>query len=125
MQEHKSSEADAGLAARFSGLWAVRGGLGRSCKAVCLHLSEEPQTAQALANATGRHKRTVSRALAELSQFGIAEQAKRGGYVRGKISLVEVAHHLGAEELTTRRRSRHTWERQAYAKRMKLSGGKV
>ncbi len=125
VREHTSAEADAGLAARLSGLWAVRGGLGRSCKAVCLHLSDKPQSVRDLISATGKKRKAVSRALAELSQLGIAEQAKRGGYVRGKVSLVEVAHHLGAEELTTRRRSRHTWEREAYAKLMKLSGGKV
>jgi DNA-binding transcriptional regulator GbsR (MarR family) len=76
-------------------------------------LSDEPQTVKELIVATGKVKSTVSLALTELQQLGAASEVDEG-HIRGDVSMTEVAHVLGAQELTSRRRSRHTWERQAY-----------
>jgi len=121
--KHVAAPADAGLASRLSGLWSVRGGVRRSSKAVWMCLSDEPQTVKELIVATGKVKSTVGLALTELQTLGAASEVD-GGHILGDVSMTEVAHVLGAQELTSRRRSRHTWEREAYAKWMKLSGGK-
>jgi hypothetical protein len=120
-REDKSvTAADMGLVSKFSGIWAVRGGIGRSSKAVYHHLSEDqPRTVTLLAKLSGRAKSTVSKSLSELQTIGLATQTDKG-FILGDVSLKEACQVLGAEDLTSKRKTWHKWEQEAHRKYRKL-----
>lgn len=77
-------------------LWAV-GKLGRSAGQVYRLLDHTPLSVAQLAEATGRARRTVIRALERLEREGLARRAGRGWAI-GKASAAEVAREWQAPE---------------------------
>lgn len=92
----------------------ARGRLGRSAGAVYCHLVSEPLTVRELAEATGKHRNTISAALRRLEGCGLASREGRK-WVRGDADLGEVADELGAEDSARWRRGQHERQREAFA----------
>ena len=118
-QEDRGLVVNKNLVSKFSGIWGMTEGLGASAKGVYHHLTDEPLTRNELAELTGKHSRTVTRALEKLQHYGLTTQTTKG-FILGETSLTEVCLILGAEGLTNKRKVRHARERQlhkAYLKR--------
>ena len=93
-------------------VWA-RARLGRSAGLVYGHLGPDEIGVSALAEATGKHRNTVRKALHRLAERGLAEQAGRQ-WIRGPADLAAVARDLDAEGHAKRRRHRHDLQRVAW-----------
>ena len=111
-QVNRCQMANNNLVSKFSGIWGTVG-LGASAKGVYHHLTDEPLTRNELADLTGKHPRTVTRALEKLQHYGLTTQTDKG-YILGEVSLTEVCLILGAEGLTNKRKVRHARERQLH-----------
>jgi DNA-binding transcriptional ArsR family regulator len=84
----------------------------------------EPSTPKNLADRSGRHVRTVQRALTALRESGLVERIE-GGWVRRDRDLEEVASEVGTLGRTTIIRSRHIAQRADFAelrKRQRSTG---
>jgi len=93
--------------------------LGASCELVYAHLPlDTAATPGDLAQLTGKHVKTVRKALDTLAQHGLAEHNGKGGrwrkWGRGAASLAHVARQLEAERASRNRRHTHEREREAY-----------
>jgi len=125
-QVNSSQVADKSLASKYSSIWGTVG-LGASAKGLYHHLTDEPLTRNELATLTGKVRRTVSEALKDLQQFGLATP-KGKGFILGEVSLVEICKELGAEPKGKKRKVWHERERllfRAYLKRIENVDVKV
>lgn len=95
--------------------------LGRSAGAVYAHLGVEPLEVQELAEATGKHRNTVSAALRRLEAYGLSEHG-RGGWVRGPAALDGVARELDAVACARRRRLAHSLQRDGWYHHIECGG---
>jgi len=98
-------------------VWAA-GRLGGSCELVYSHLPlAATATVAGLAEATGKHRNTVAKALAQLAHYGLAEGRGAGKWRkwgRGAATLAAVARQLEAERGQRSRRRKVEAEREAY-----------
>ena len=99
------------------------GAMGRSAGAVWHHLTEDPHGARDLAALTGKHRRTVERALSRLASMGMAERTE-GGWVRGSTTLQEAAETLNAPQRGRRRRAEHERQRRLWGEIRKRAAAK-
>ena len=106
-------QASGGLEGVAAELWA-RSALGKSAALVYVALGSEARLVGELAEATGKHRQTVSKALRRLAAFALAEDTGRG-WVRGPASLAEAAEVLDCEAEASLRRARHERQREAMA----------
>jgi len=97
-------------------LWA-RDRLGQTAGLVYARLTITPQSAPALAEATGKHRRTVHRALTRLAVEGLAERA-RGGWIVGTASAATVARDWDAPAQRTARERVIETERELHRERL-------
>ena len=87
--------------------------LGRSAGAVWAWLGAVPATVTGLADATGKTRATVRRALRRLAAFDLAAEVV-GGWVRGEADLSDVARELKAPEAAAQRRTAHALQREGW-----------
>ena len=87
--------------------------LGRSAGSVWRWLGAVPATVTGLADATGKSRPTVRRALQRLAVFDLAAEVD-GGWVRGPADLVDVAHEVGAAKAAEDRRKAHKRQREGW-----------
>ncbi|HMM29942.1 MAG TPA: GntR family transcriptional regulator, partial [Aggregatilineaceae bacterium] len=97
-------------------LWA-RDRLGQTAGLVYARLTITPQGAPALAEATGKHRTTVRRALKRLAAEGLAERA-RGGWIIGTASAATVARDWDAPAQRTARERVIETERELHRERL-------
>ena len=93
--------------------------LGASCELVYSHLPlDTTASIRDLAQLTGKHRNTITRALDTLAQHGLAEHNGKDGrgrkWGRGAVSIAHVARKLGAERASRNRRRQTEAEREAY-----------
>ena len=115
-KKHESKPADYGLASKYAGVWGLAGGLTRSSRLVYRAVAEasKPLTCTEIAEQVGRHRRTVGRGLARLLQHSLVGLVDDGRYALGNVTITELAHVLGIEELAKKRRNQHKRDRQLY-----------
>jgi len=116
---HKTHVVENGAAT--GEVWAV---VGRSAGLVWQQLGDEPLDVAALAAATGKHRRTVYRAVQRLQAWDLAE-AVEGGWVRSERSLQDVALEVDAAGRAKHRHQAHELQRLAWRERVAGLGGSV
>ena len=97
-------------------LWA-HDKLGPTAGLVYARLTITPLTVTALAEATGKHRRTVHRALTRLAVEGLAERA-RGGWIVGTASAATVAREWDAPAQRAARERLIEIERELHRERL-------
>lgn len=116
----QSAPADVELSSEFAGLFGYRGGLLRSSGMVYQHLDAQPKTNKQLTILTGLHRNTIATCLAELRQYGLAEETKDAYFVKGKVSQNAIALKLGIGTISQRKRQSHTRDRYNWNKWMDI-----
>jgi hypothetical protein len=87
--------------------------VGRSAGLAWTHLGDEPLDVGALAEMTGKCKRTVKSALGRLGAWDLVEPVE-GGWVRSARSLQDVADEIDAAGRAKRRHHDHVLQREAW-----------